>query len=123
MAESITNLPRLGPDLSIHIDALEKLEPDLVLSSLSVPGMEKNVEELERRNIPQIVLNPQSLHDIANHLLTVGKECGIETIAKTIAADYISFIQEMQNRASEVETTPSLYWEWWPETGIYTGQH
>lgn len=38
---AVKNLPQLGPDLSINMDALEALEPDLVLASLSVPGMEK----------------------------------------------------------------------------------
>ena len=46
---SINSLPRLGPDLSIDMDKLELYEPDLVLASLSVPGMEKNIEELEKR--------------------------------------------------------------------------
>ncbi|MDV2583580.1 ABC transporter substrate-binding protein, partial [Alkalibacillus haloalkaliphilus] len=36
---AIGELPRLGPDLSINIDLVEQLQPDMVLSSLSVPGM------------------------------------------------------------------------------------
>ena len=51
---SINTLPRLGPDLSIDMDKLESYEPDLVLASLSVPGMEKNIAELEKRKIPHI---------------------------------------------------------------------
>ena len=60
------------------MDKLELFEPDLVLASLSVPGMEKNIEELVEAKIPHIVLDPQSLDDIAEDLLTVGKACGIE---------------------------------------------
>lgn len=76
--EQVRNLPRLGPDLNIRMDEVEKLQPDLVLASLSVPGMEKNIEELKKRNIPHIVLNPQSLEDIAQDLLTIGKHTGYE---------------------------------------------
>ena len=36
--KSIESLPRLGPDLSIDLDQVEKVKPDLVLASLSVPG-------------------------------------------------------------------------------------
>lgn len=111
--ESVTHLPRLGPDLSIRMDELEKLEPDLVLASLSVPGMEKNVEELKKREIPHIILDPQSLEDIGQDLLTVGGACGVDAL--TAYAEYTAAIEEIKSRSSAVESRPSLYWEWWPK--------
>lgn len=110
---AITHLPRLGPDLSIRMDELEKLEPDLVLASLSVPGMEKNVEELQKRNIPHIILDPQSLEDIGRDLLAVGQACGVDALAAHAA--YMSAIDEIKTRSASVEERPSLYWEWWPK--------
>lgn len=120
--KSINSLPRLGPDLSIDMDKLELSKPDLVLASLSVPGMEKNIEELEKRMIPHLVLDPQSLDDIAEDLLTVGKACGIEEHALQIKADYLLFIKDMKKRAETVEVTPSLYWEWWPRPVFTPGK-
>ncbi len=111
----LIRLPRLGPDLSIDMDKVESLKPDLVLASLSVPGMEKNIEELKKRNIPHIILDPQSLNDIADDLLLVGQKCGIEERAKIVHAEYLAFIDEMKKRASTVTNTPTLYWEWWPK--------
>ena len=61
------------------------------------------------------MLDPQSLDDIAEDLLTVGKACGIEEHALQIKAEYLSFIDDMKKRAETVEVTPSLYWEWWPK--------
>ena len=119
---STLTLPRLGPDLSIDMDKLELFEPDLVLASLSVPGMEKNVEELVRRNIPHIVLDPQSLDDIAADLLTVGQACGIEEQALKIKNEFIAFIGEMKQRAAKVATNPRLYWEWWPKPVFTPGR-
>lgn len=110
---SITHLPRLGPDLSIRMDELENLKPDLVLASLSVPGMEKNVEELKKRNIPHMILNPQSLDDIGRDLLAVGEACGVDALSAHSA--YISAINEIKSRSANVENRPSLYWEWWPK--------
>lgn len=112
---SVQHLPKLGPDLSIDIDALEALNPDLVLASLSVPGMEKNVNELVARGIPHLVLDPQSLNDIAEDLLTVGHACGIASHAKVVTTAYKSFVDDMKQRALTVDKTPGLYWEWWPK--------
>lgn len=112
---SVQHLPRLGPDLSIDMDALEALKPDLVLASLSVPGMEKNVNELVARGIPHLVLDPQSLDNIAEDMLTVGKACGIFDQAELVVSEYVSFVEEMKKRALTVSSNPELYWEWWPK--------
>lgn len=111
--KDITTLPRLGPDLSIRMDQLEALQPDLVLASLSVPGMEKNVDELVKRNIPHLVLDPQSLDEIGQDLLTVATACGIDATA--IHNDYVSVIEDIKSRGKRASSRPSLYWEWWPK--------
>jgi iron complex transport system substrate-binding protein len=95
------------------MDELEALNPDLVLASLSVPGMEKNVDELIKRNIPHLVLNPQSLTDIGNDLLTVGRACGIDAVP--IYAQYMAVIEEIKSCSANAASHPSLYWEWWPK--------
>jgi iron complex transport system substrate-binding protein len=109
----VADLPKLGPDLSIRMDELEALNPDLVLASLSVPGMEKNVDELARRNIPHLVLNPQSLDEIGNDLLAVGQACGIDAVP--VHAEYLAVIEEIKIRSAKAAFRPSLYWEWWPK--------
>ncbi|OIK15964.1 cobalamin-binding protein [Bacillus sp. MUM 116] len=112
---TITNLPRLGPDLSINIDLVEELQPDMVLASLSVPGMEKNVDALEKRGIPHIVLNPQSLSDIEEDLIKTAeflneKERGIE-----IARQFRTRVEKVRERGRMAKKPPALYWEWWPK--------
>lgn len=111
---SVKDLPQLGPDLSINMDALEGLQPDLVLASLSVPGMEKNIEALKERNIPHIIFNANSLEEIAQDLLTLGKACQVEEQAKTIAEEYMHSIEKMYSIAQTIPKKPTLYWEWWP---------
>ncbi|WP_427910334.1 cobalamin-binding protein [Peribacillus muralis] len=112
--ESIQHLPKVGPDLSIDIDHVESLKPDLVLASLSVPGMEKNIEALKERNLPHIIFNPQSLEDIAQDMLSLGEATGIMNEAEKQAAKFRRTIQRYQDVANTIETKPSLYWEWWP---------
>ncbi|WP_155592739.1 cobalamin-binding protein [Lysinibacillus cavernae] len=111
---SVKDLPQLGPDLSINMNDLEALQPDLVLASLSVPGMEKNIEELQRRNIPHIVFNANSLEEIAQDLLSLGRACHVEERAKIIAEEYLQSIDKMRTIANSLTMKPTLYWEWWP---------
>ncbi|MBU8905381.1 cobalamin-binding protein [Desertibacillus haloalkaliphilus] len=112
--KEITTLPRLGPDLNIDIDKLETFKPDLVVASLSVPGMEKNVEALKERNIPHVVLQPNSLDEIAEDLLRLGKLVGVEERAKELVTRYHQFIDSYAEQAKGVDIQ-NLYWEWWPK--------
>jgi iron complex transport system substrate-binding protein len=113
--EQIQNLPRLGPDLSIDMDKVEQLQPDLVLASLSVPGMEKNIEALKERKIPYVVFNPQTLQHIADDLLTLGKLTGQEKKAQAIINDYNNILHSYAEIANSIDTKTKLYWEWWPK--------
>ncbi|WP_227397139.1 ABC transporter substrate-binding protein [Jeotgalibacillus aurantiacus] len=112
--ESVRTLPKLGPDLSINIDLVESLQPDLVLSSLSVPGMEKNIEELDRRGIPHTIFNPQSIADMKEDLLTLGKLTGAEERALKVCQDIEDVLTECKRISAQLTEKPSLYWEWWP---------
>lgn len=111
---TIKDLPKLGPDLSIDMNMLENLKPDLVLASLSVPGMDKNVTELERRGIPHIVLNPNSLADISEDMRTVAAACHIHDRGIKRAEQFEEFIEKMRLIAKNCTETPTCYWEWWP---------
>ncbi len=112
---AIGELPRLGPDLSINIDLVEQLQPDMVLSSLSVPGMEKNVEALQKRGIPHIVLNPQSLKEIEQDLLTAAEVLGEREQGVKAAKQFRSRLENIKQCTLKIEYRPSLYWEWWPK--------
>jgi len=112
---SIAELPKLGPDLSINMDLLEQLKPDLVLASLSVPGMEKNVESLKKRGIPHIVLNPQSLREIEQDLIKTAEALGEPDRGLEAARTFRSRLEKIKERGAIAESHPKLYWEWWPK--------
>lgn len=113
--ESIKDLPRVGPDLTIDMDKVESTQPDLVIASLSVPGMEKNIYELSKRNIPHIVLNPNSLEEIAVDIETVGKSLGCPELGKERSAHFREEIQRCRLAAKDRTGDFSIYWEWWPK--------
>ncbi|MFD3449650.1 cobalamin-binding protein [Microbacteriaceae bacterium 4G12] len=118
----IHHLPRLGPDLNINMDMVESLQPDLILASLSVPGMEKNIVQLQQRKLPYIVLNPNSLQDIASDLLTLGKAIHMSDQAEQLVDKYYAFIKQYEQLSQTVTHTPSLYWEWWPKPVFTPGK-
>jgi iron complex transport system substrate-binding protein len=119
---SVHSLPRLGPDLSIRMDELESLNPDLVLASLSVPGMEKNIEELKNRGIPHIILNPQNFQDIADDLIKVGAAIGQADRGKKVSRAFLEQLEVYKTISSYIVEPPSLYWEWWPKPVFTPGR-
>ncbi|OQP07429.1 cobalamin-binding protein [Geobacillus sp. 46C-IIa] len=110
----VKRLPTVGPDLRIDMDRVEALKPDLVVASLSVPGMERNIEELVRRRLPHLVLAPHSLDDIAADLLMLGEALGEKQKAAELVRRYYDFLNEYRERAAAVAEPARLYWEWWP---------
>ncbi|ARA98668.1 cobalamin-binding protein [Geobacillus thermodenitrificans] len=111
---AVKQLPTVGPDLRIDMDEVEALKPDLVVASLSVPGMERNVEELARRRLPHLVLAPHSLDDIASDLLRLGEALGEKQKAAELARRYHECLNEYREWAAAVTEPARLYWEWWP---------
>lgn len=120
--ESIQGLPKLGPDLSIDIEKTAELNPDLVVASLSVPGMEKNIEGLKNKGLSYVVLDPQSLEDIAHDMLTIGKLTGHLTKAIQVSQAFLAVIRDYQNVAHDLKDLPSIYWEWWPKPVFTPGR-
>jgi iron complex transport system substrate-binding protein len=118
----VEQLPRLGPDLSIDMNKLEALEPDLVLASLSVPGMEKNIEELNKRNIPHVIYDPQSLTDIQDDLLDLGKRLHRTEEARHIVKWMKNEIEEYKRISDTLHVRKKIYFEWWPKPVFTPGK-
>lgn len=113
--ESTHDLPRLGPDLSIDMEKVKELNPDLILASLSVPGMEKNIEALEELNLNYTVLNPNSLNDICDDLVTLGELTNKRKEALILSDKMQNMIEEYKTISSTIHDKPEIYWEWWPK--------
>jgi iron complex transport system substrate-binding protein len=111
---SVKGLPRLGPDLNIDMDKVEELQPDLVLASLSVPGMERNIEELEKRKIPYIIVpNPKTLSDVGKSILFLGEATNTNDKAKNLYKKFTLILEEYDLLSKQVDQPKTLYWEWW----------
>lgn len=112
---SVLGLPKLGPDLSIDMEKVAELKPDLILASLSVPGMEKNITALEEKQLPYIILNPNSIEEIAEDIQTVGKALHLDDLGIEKAELFLQEIESYRKKAARQPKVPTLYWEWWPK--------
>jgi iron complex transport system substrate-binding protein len=117
--EVVQSLPRIGPDLNVDVDRVKRLNPDLVLTSLTVPGHERIVEALECARLPILVMEPVSLDDVYSditriaHALNVDQR-GYELVARMRA--------ETASIAYETEMPPRILVEWWPKPVIVPGR-
>lgn len=112
--EDVQSLPRLGSDLDIDMDKVEQLQPDLVLASLSVPGMEHNIKELEKRGLPYVIVpNPKTLREVGESLLFVGKVTNTSEKAKEVFEKFNQILEKYQSLSQQVKNQTNLYWEWW----------
>lgn len=108
---------RLGPDLGPDLDRIAELRPDLVISSLTVPGMERIVTGLRVRGVRQRVLAPRSLADVIAEVELVGADLGVPERAQALARAMQAEIRALQARR---RARPArVYLEWWPRP-MYT---
>ena len=114
------DLPRLGPDLGPDLDRVADLGPDLVVSSLTVPGMERIVTGLRARGVRQVVTAPRTLADILDDVRRVGAHLGLVERAATVVAGLQSEIEALRARRPAVPAR--VYLEWWPRPMFAPGR-
>ncbi len=113
-------LPRLGPDLGPDLDRVAALAPDLVVSSLSVPGMERIVTGLRARGVPQVVLAPRSVADVLDDLRRVGARLGVAERARAAVAAMQAEVAALRER--QPAQPVRIYLEWWPRPMFSPGR-
>lgn len=118
----VARLPRVGPDLQIDLDKVEALRPDLVLASLSVPGMERVVEGLEKRKIPHLVLDPQTLQDVYTDIERVARWLGLEQQGRFVVRAMQQQIAQARGTLPHWVRPPRVMVEWWPKPMIAAGR-
>lgn len=105
--EAVHRLPRLGPDLQIDMDQLKSLQPDWVLASLSVPGMEKNIEALQQTDIPFMVLHAGGLEDIPQDFIQVARQAGMEKRGEELAEAFHTRLESIRSRIPRDRPSPA----------------
>jgi iron complex transport system substrate-binding protein len=118
-AEVVRALPRIGPDLGVDVERVKGLEPDLVLTSLTVPGHERVVAALERAGLPLLVLEPKSLADIYGDVERIARALGVEERGRELAG---RMREELGLRPQTPAAPLPILVEWWPKPVIVPGK-
>ena len=118
----VRSLPRVGPDLDVDVAAIAALKPDLVLSSLSVPGMEKNLERLDAAGLPHLVLDAQSIAGVFGSIQLVGRLVGRGAHAETVVAGMQARLTAVALRSAQLPRRARVFLEWWPKPVITPGR-
>jgi iron complex transport system substrate-binding protein len=116
--EIVEHLPRIGPDLDVDIEKIEALKPDLVITSLTVPGHERCLERMQAAGLPLLVTQPHCLADVAANILQIGEAIGAVDQATALAA---RFNETLAQSRPDTKPVPVLV-EWWPKPVIVPGR-
>lgn len=102
---------RVGLDLDIDVAALAETRPDLVLASLSVPGQEKVVAEVQAAGLNTLILDPLSVPEVLSDIRRLGAALGLEARAEAAARQLQT---ELAGLRAEFPRPPRVVVEWWP---------
>lgn len=116
----VSRLPRVGPDLGIDVGAVAALRPDLVLASLTVPGHEKVVEQLEREGLPFIAPDPASLADTYRDIRDIAARVDAKERGEELVRDMQQSIGGNPSRETATKR-PRVLVEWWPKPVFVPG--
>lgn len=120
----VSSLPRVGPDLEIDIARVADLRPDLVLATLTVPGHEKVVEELEASGLPYLAPEPTSIDDVYDDIRVIAKHLGVERRAEALVGDMRSELDPPTHALDDASPErPTILVQWWPKPVITPGRH
>jgi len=110
----VSALPKPGRDLDLDTSMVADLAPDLVLTSLTVPGHERIVAELEALGLRTLTIDPLSLEDVYASIATIAAALGIEQRG----ADLIAQMRDQMPPVAAGTQRPRIAVEWWPKPVI-----
>ncbi len=120
-ADVVSRIPKIGPDLDFDIERVLALEPDLVITSLTVPGHERNIEQLEKHQVPHHVMQPFTLTDVADNFRTIAALLDVPAQGEKLASDFNAAMTP-SSPSQDNYREPAVLIEWWPKPVIVPGR-
>jgi iron complex transport system substrate-binding protein len=112
--DAVAALPKLGRDLNLDVARVKALAPDLVLTSLTVPGHDKIVAALEAEGLRTLVCDPQSLEDVYGDIARIAAALDLHERGEALVAQMRAAMPARIPR----KRAPKILIEWWPKPVI-----
>ncbi len=112
--EIVARIPKLGRDLDLDVEAAIALQPDLVLTSLTVPGHERIVEALQAAGLRCIVIDPLSLDDVFDSIHVIAEALDVPERGAAL----VEQMQAAMPPVAPAADAPRVLVEWWPKPVI-----
>lgn len=108
----VRRLPNVGSDLHVDVEAVAALQPDLVVASLHVPGMEDNIPRLEAAGLRYLAVGGVGLDGIWEDLVLIGRYTGRLHRAVELVEQTRRRMDAIARVYGTLETRPAVHWEW-----------
>lgn len=109
--EAARNLPRVGSESGINLEALLRLKPDLVAAWPNA-GSRRQIERLAALGIPVYRSEPRELDDIAVTLQALGELAGTRAVAEAAARAFRERAARLQREHSAKPRLRVFYQVW-----------
>ncbi|HEY0973122.1 MAG TPA: helical backbone metal receptor [Solimonas sp.] len=110
----VSKLVQLGRDLNLDVGRVLDLKPDLVLTSLTVPGHERIVAGLQAAGLRCLVIEPYSLADVFQNIRDIAAALGVPERGDALVREMDAAMPPMPVR----DDAPRVLVEWWPKPVI-----
>lgn len=108
----VRTLPNVGSDLRVDVDRVLALQPDLVVASLHVPGMEDNLPRFEQASLPYVAVGGVGLAGVWEDMRVIGRFTGRAPRAARLIADTRRRMDAVAARYAGATPRPRVHWEW-----------
>lgn len=95
-----------------NIEKIISLEPDLVLAT---SAHQKPVEQMEKFDIPSIVIEPDNIDEMLESVMLIGKATGSAEYSKKIVLKLKQRLKRVDEKVANIsdEERPKVYYELW----------
>jgi vitamin B12 transport system substrate-binding protein len=105
------NILRVGNYARLQIEKIIQLKPDVIIA-WKTGNPRDDLARLEKYQLKVIYSHPQTLEDVANELIMLGKITGREAAANSIAEQYLTKLQKIKQTYSDQKKI-SVFYELW----------
>jgi iron complex transport system substrate-binding protein len=108
----VIDLPRVGSDMRVDVERVASLQPDLVVASLHVPGMEDNLPAFKRAGLAYLAVGGLGLEGIWEDMRVIGRYLDREERAEALIAATRQRMARIAAQVSPRAARPRVHWEW-----------